>query len=396
MIRYLFAIFFILSISVTAKANIQLSNNSSISVLTCSAGDELYSAFGHSAIRIFDSKNNIDLVFNYGTFDFDTPNFYLKFANGKLNYMLSVYDFKHFLPSYFKENRSVTEQILNLNQNDKQHIFNALLENYKPENRLYKYDFFFDNCATRIFNIINNHVENEIILNCNDSIGHESSFRDYMFYYLASSPWIDTGLNTILGLPADDIASLKESTFLPNFLFYVLDGATINNNQNSYSLVKETRYLLKQDLSQISKKSIAQPGYLFWGLLIFIILLSFFNRLKNLFNIVAHVLFIVPGVIGILITYLWFITDHQVCGNNLNILWAFPFAILLVIINFKKKLHQIILSVYIALLIIFIVGWYWIPQAFPNATLPFSVTLLYICTLLLKRNHQISIGNSKN
>ena len=136
----------------------QFSNQSEISILTCAPGEELYSIFGHTAIRVRDSISNTDYVFNYGTFDFNTSNFYLKFMKGELNYFLSVTTFERFIREYEFQKRSIAEQHLNLTSNEKGSIIGALVNNSLPENREYHYHFFYDNCATRIRDIIDNNL----------------------------------------------------------------------------------------------------------------------------------------------------------------------------------------------------------------------------------------------
>ncbi|MFW6275429.1 MAG: DUF4105 domain-containing protein, partial [bacterium] len=131
-----------------------LSDESEITLLTASPGDELYSVFGHSAVRVVDSINQLDMVFNYGTFDFNTPNFYLKFIRGKLLYKLSAYPTRYFILEYQSEGRALFEQTFNLTTNEKQRVYDFLMENAKPENAYYHYDFFYDNCATRIRDLV--------------------------------------------------------------------------------------------------------------------------------------------------------------------------------------------------------------------------------------------------
>ncbi|WP_282036476.1 DUF4105 domain-containing protein [Saccharicrinis aurantiacus] len=360
---------------------LKLSSNSKISVLTCDSGEELYSAFGHSALRVKDSINNIDLTFNYGTFDFDTPNFYLKFANGKLNYMLSASRFKYFLPSYFHENRTVTEQVLNLNIKDRQAIYDALILNYQPENRNYKYDFFFDNCATRIYDIINNNIEGGLILN--NSANSELTFREHLHTYLINSPWVETGLNLLLGLPADDIASIEESTYLPNFLLLALEDATLVNGSKA---VSEEIVLLDFSDTPKSPQLPITPAILFWLLLALGVVLSLLS-IKYNFSLLwfDNMLFIISGFIGIFLSYMWFITDHQVPQNNLNVLWAVPFAVLIPFVSKRKPFGKLCIKYQLISLSIFVLGWYFLPQSFPQATLPFAILLLLRTGFIYKR-----------
>lgn len=135
------------------KSEIVLSDSARISLLTCSPGNELYSVFGHSAIRVKDLPNKVDIVFNYGVFDFSDPNFYPNFVRGRMNYILAGNYYEDFYSSYVEENRSISEQVLNFSKEEKQHLLDSLFINYMPEHRYYRYDFFYDNCATRIRNV---------------------------------------------------------------------------------------------------------------------------------------------------------------------------------------------------------------------------------------------------
>jgi len=132
----------------------KLSDDAEISVLTIGPGSSLNDAFGHNAFRIKDNLSGIDITFNYGVYDFDTPNFYTKFARGKLNYRIERNQYKNFINFYISQNRTVKEQFLNLSQFEKQKLFEYLVNNYKPENQYYLYDFFYDNCATKIRDVL--------------------------------------------------------------------------------------------------------------------------------------------------------------------------------------------------------------------------------------------------
>jgi hypothetical protein len=370
------------------KGQLQLSSKATISVLTCSAGEELYSAFGHSAIRVKDPEQNMDLVFNYGTFDFNTPNFYIKFTNGKLNYMLSVGNYKSFLASYFYANRSVYEQRLRLSLNDKQNVFNALLENYQPQNRFYKYDFFYDNCATKILDILLDNVESEISLNMLPVNYKDHNFRDYLHYYLAYSPWIETGINMILGLPADKIATVNESAFLPDFLMKVVENSTVKHPTNSgeqKTLVESSGFVLETEPAASSEKKVISPTYWFWLLLIAGIIGSFFTTFWHRYGGgLDRLIFFIVGVIGLLISYLGVVTDHEVTACNLNILCTIPTFLYLAIANWKSKSAQLIMRIHIILITFFWVAWYWLPQSFPVVTLPLAIFLTIRLVMILR------------
>ncbi|MBL7807773.1 MAG: DUF4105 domain-containing protein, partial [Saprospiraceae bacterium] len=131
-----------------------LSDSAQISLMTVAPGEFVYSTFGHSAIRVKDPGTRFDRCYNYGTFDFEQPNFLLKFCQGKLLYNLDIESYRSFEYGNLQDRRTMQEQVLNINQEQKQRLFDLLQENYKEENRYYKYDFFYDNCATRIRDIV--------------------------------------------------------------------------------------------------------------------------------------------------------------------------------------------------------------------------------------------------
>ena len=208
-----------------------------ISLLSCSPGEELYSTFGHSAFRVQDFKGKRDIVFNYGTFNFREKNFYLKFMQGKLKYLLSVETYEDFVYSYSLENRTVYEQVFNLTNDQKYQLYRDLMINAQPANRAYKYDFFWDNCSTRIRDKID-HVFNQSIVY---PIRADITFRDYLHRYLINSPWSRFGIDLILGLPTDAIAHTREAMFLPLEMMHIYDSASINNNPtNSSSIARST------------------------------------------------------------------------------------------------------------------------------------------------------------
>lgn len=372
-------------INSTDAATRLLSEKAEVSLLTCSPGSELYSVFGHSAIRVNDPDSQLDWVFNYGTFDFNTPNFYLKFSSGKLNYILSVNHFSRFVQSYFREERSINEQVLNLNASEKQNLFNALVENAKPENKYYRYDFFFDNCATRIRDMIINQLDGQI--QYHDTAIVEQSFRDYIHKYVNHSPWISDGLDLLLGVKTDDIASVSEQMFLPDYMMLYFGKAIINQEGTEKELVKEMRQVLKFDNNNIKNKGIT-PDFLFWGLFFIGLILFYFEvkHRKKPLVIVTRLLLLVSGCTGILFFYLWFFSLHSVTGQNFNLLWAMPTSIILAFISVKgpsKWFFRGLLLVTLALLIVNVLIMFFIPQYIPTFILPFSLLLIIRLTHLL-------------
>ena len=167
-----------------------LSDSSRISLLTCSSGEELYSAFGHTGIRITDYKNNFDVVFNYGTFDFDQPGFYSNFVKGKMRYMIGTDHFSDFHDQYTYEKRTLVEDEMQLSVEDKQKIFAFLYNNALPENREYYYEFFWDNCATRIRDVFEKILGNRIQYDTDKAhFEKNKTMHDMLRVYVWKRPW---------------------------------------------------------------------------------------------------------------------------------------------------------------------------------------------------------------
>jgi hypothetical protein len=376
-----------------------LSKNSQISLLTCAPGEELYSVFGHSAIRIVDNENQIDWVYNYGTFDFNTPNFYLKFANGNLNYMLTVSQFKYFLYTYVVEERSVVEQVLNLNQIEKQRIFDVLNQNALPENREYRYDFFFDNCATRLRDQVFNNISGSIRLQNEE--GHQMSYRQLYGSYLEHSPWIEFGIHLLLGMKSDKIATAFSEMYLPDYLYAQFEKAKIQHPDSSINLVISEIELLNYPRPTAEISKFYWPSSVFVILFFMVLIGSFINiRTKKGLNIFDAILFISVGSAGLLFGFLWFFTKHSVTGENLNLLWAFP-TILLVPIShlFRKKLMWLYKSlVWISLIFnaLFILLSPLNLQIFPDG-LNYLVGIILIRSIVILLSvHPNALTNIKN
>lgn len=354
-----------------------LSDDSKISLLTCSPGDELYSVFGHSAIRVNDSINKIDIVFNYGTFDFSDPNFYTNFVKGRLNYILSLAYFNRFMMEYDMEDRWIYEQVLNIDKNQRQFLFDSLLTNYQPENRYYLYDFFMDNCATRIRDIFVEGIPQRIDFDYR-CFEETKSFRQLLQPYLVQKPWARFGIDLALGMPADRTAAPWDFMFLPDHMLAAFQHASFVNDSISQPFASEPEAILVGK-TRNEKKAANQPLFLF--LFVLIIGISFsvrdFGR-TSLSNWFDAVLFGLVGILGILITFLWFFTDHQVTPWNLNILWAHPlhlFAIILLFSNRLKVFADWYFKVNTVLLLILLVFWYFIPQQLPWAAYPIVILL---------------------
>ncbi|MDH3698049.1 MAG: DUF4105 domain-containing protein [Flavobacteriaceae bacterium] len=355
---------------------VQLSAKAEISVLTCGPGDDLYATFGHSAIRVQDPNLGIDIVYNYGSFDFNTPNFYSKFAKGQLLYSLSRERFENFLYTYQLENRWVKEQILDLDTREKNALFQFLENNYKPENRKYKYDFLFDNCSTKIPYVISSVFGSKIGFT-EDHLDETSTFRDLIQENLYRNSWSSLGIDLALGADIDRNAAVKEHMFLPNYVFKQFEHTEID----SKPLVKREREVL--DASNGDNRKYFTTSPLFWLLLLFffvatITFIDFRNLTRSRWLDVF--LFLISGVIGLFIIFLWFFTDHTATANNANLLWALPTHLgLIYILGSKKTLpdwfHKYALVSLILMATLFLF-WVFGIQKFSPVLLPLLFALL--------------------
>ncbi len=365
---------FILLTGIVSQQKILAQDSSKlrVSLLTCTPGEELYSIFGHSAIRITDSINQTDYVFNYGTFDFNDEAFYLKFIKGKLLYYVSIEYFDDFLYNYQQMGRGITEQVLNLSPEEKISITKALFENAKEENRYYKYDFFLDNCTTRLRDII---AKNKIPHpKFPAAMSVNTRFREAIHVYLdkGGQQWSKLGIDILLGLPTDKIMTVYEQQFLPNNLMAALDK---NSNVKMVSL-KDNLYIAD------NKKETSfylSPFIFFSALFIFISILSFSNnvRIENGLKIFDGMLFFSTGLLGIILVLMWTATDHTMTKNNFNLLWALPSHILVAFsLKSKSLLQKRYLLFTLLLSSLLLISWAFLPQSLNNALIPVVLIII--------------------
>lgn len=339
-----------------------------ISLLTCSPGEDLYSTWGHTAIRVTDASAGVDEVYNYGTFAF-APDFYYKFVKGKLLYELSVENFRDFVFAYQAESRSVTEQQLALSCLQKQQLYAALRTNAQPENRVYRYDFLFDNCTTRAGQMIENASAGPVQYKVLFRKG-TPSFRDLIDVYLnrQHQDWGKFGIDLLLGAKLDRKATNEEAMFLPDNLLKAMDSATVNG----HSLIAEKKPLL--NMPDVATGSyLITPFVLFFALLVIIGTLSATNKrwANNVTGVFDFLLFFILGAAGVLLLFMWFGTDHALCANNYNLAWALPTHLVAALYlhknaEWKRKYFRLTFFITVLLLIL----WAFLPQHLNVALLP--------------------------
>lgn len=219
---YMMALGLAMSLTVPAQ---QLSETAQISLLTCSPGEELYARYGHTAIRVLDKVNDMDIVFNYGIFDFNTDHFYWKFVRGETWYELGASPYRYFMYEYDRDNRPVYEQVLDLTAAQKELLWQRLVDNYRPENRKYLYNFVFDNCATRPYHMIAQVLGDTLSSSYEGYSGQ--TYRAFIRHYTGSHSWENAGINLLFGPEADKPMSNEERLFLPEELMWFLSEARV-------------------------------------------------------------------------------------------------------------------------------------------------------------------------
>ncbi|ADQ81149.1 hypothetical protein Palpr_3021 [Paludibacter propionicigenes WB4] len=318
---------------------VSISDSAVVSLLTCSPGEEVYSKFGHTAIRIADKKNNIDVVFNYGIFSFETSNFYYKFIKGETDYQLGIYDTRNFLPEYAQRNSMVVEQVLNLSAAEKRDLFNLLMQNYLPENRTYRYNFIFDNCATRPRDKILASLHGYVKFQEN----YESkTFRQLVGSYVGNDTWLKFGIDLVFGIRADRIASESESMFLPEVLMGEFQTAQITAREGgTKKLISERRILVQKiDTKEESTFWLFKPMAFSIILLIIGSAITFWDtKRRYYYRPFDAFLFGLTGVAGVIIAYLMFFSLHPLVKSNLNLLWLNPLSLIIVSLLWVRRLR---------------------------------------------------------
>lgn len=371
-----FFIFWGLSPQITQAQS--LSPQAKISLITCSPGDELYSMYGHSAIRVADPQYGIDYVFNYGTFNFKTPNFYTKFVRGKLKYQLSISDFADFVAAYQYYNRSVFEQDLNLTLHQKNAVFKYLQINYLPENREYLYDFFFDNCATKIRDVFKIALQDSLKIDPKTALRGQS-FRQIVGIYQKPFPWADFGVDLAMGTPSDRKATAPEYMFIPDYLADGFAKATVKTASGWQPFAQPVRTVFQAPQPANPSVPLITPTIICWLLFVIAALFTFFQWQQKKFTYKLDVvLFGVIGLLGVILLFLTTGTDHKAFAKNLNLLWAIPLHLPVAFLLLPKKRPAFVKFYFLAtavLMAILLVSWQWLPQQYHPAFLPLILLL---------------------
>lgn len=378
------SLFIIIVISFFVSTNsysqpIQLSDSAQVSLLTNYPWNkEIYALFGHTAIRVQDPVHDIDYAFNYGIFDFSSSNFTYRFSKGETDYMVFPFPFIKYIEEYDDRQVITVEQILNLNQVEKQSIWDALVINSLPENRVYRYNYFFDNCSTRPRDIVEQNISGTIIY---PSTGKQQTFRDLIREYTSLSPWSEFGIDMVIGSGAERVATDREKMFLPLYLENAYDGAVIKDKDGSERKLVAYDQLLTD--YPLNKKASGIFTPLVTGCILFALslVISYFTLRRRFLlggKIFDTVLFVVAGMAGIIIAFLTLFSEHPYVDSNWNIIWLNPLQLIAATLFFVKSLSKYVYCYHFinfALLSLFLLFWGLIPQQLEIAFIPFILSL---------------------
>lgn len=357
---------------------VQLSDRAGISLITIGAGDAPEELFGHSAVRVTDPQHNLDISFNYGTFHFDA--FFLpKFIYGDLEYYLSAAPYHLTVEHYHERRRTMKEQKLNLSHSQKQALYEFLMVNAMPENRYYQYDFLYDNCSTRIRDAFEVVLGENLRFNSGDESGR--TFRNLIHLYVDHRSFIRLGIDLLLGSTIDKPATDREKMFLPDFLMAAFDNATISIEGEQIPLVESTTTLLEIEETDITT-TVSWASYLTWGLFITGLFFTLYGlkRKRTMDQWFDLPLFGIVGLIGLLMFFLWFFSLHTETIHNLNLFWAWPAHLILILVLARRDTPGFYLQCYFYLTIlscvVILAGWNFWAQELNSAIIPILLLLI--------------------
>ena len=339
LLQKIILLFLLIVYPIVAKAfspQDSLTESANVYVISCEPGEVIYEKFGHSAIRIIDPKNGIDLIFHWGLYSFDSPNFVGNFIKGNLLYEMGVCESEYFFKEYIKRDSYIYSTKINYTLDEKNSLWRNLWDNYKPENRKYCYNFIYDNCATRVYdNIINSVSEHYFTKDTNIN---GTTYRTIINEYLKNSPWYKLGINLIISSEADNPVSMIQTKTFPFNTKKILECTKIIRND------KEMSFAVQSENVNTSKKEPAKEKSDVWTILIplllIIIQILYFIFKKHYISYFTQILLIVSGVLGLIILYLSVFSIHPIVKYNYNIFWCSPLNIVLAIILFTKRNYR--------------------------------------------------------
>ncbi len=362
-------------------ANEQKDGHIQISLLTCRPGDELYSMFGHSGIRVCDASRSLDVVYNYGMFNYNANNFAFNFVIGKTDYELGVEKAEGFFQRYDAKDCEVVEQILNLTDEQCRRVVELLEQNYLPENRVYRYNFLYDNCTTRARDLIECAVHSET-----DSVVYKqtiepTTFREIIHAYTMGTPWVEFGIDLLLGSEVDKKLTLRESMFAPEYYEHLLDSAVVAD-KTGHTVALSTDKRLK--VSFLGVKEIFAtpftPYKVFWFVFFFGLLFVYIDLQRGKITWIYDVVMLsIQGLVGTVLTFMFLFSAHPAVGSNWLVLIFNPLLFVFMHRMIKKRREgkiDVVTTGYTVWMTLFLLAMPFIPQSFNEALVPFVLILV--------------------
>lgn len=377
-------------------AGAEVSDTFRVSLLTISAGADVYERFGHTAIRVRNATSEGDVVFHYGVFDFDAPHFVYRFVKGETDYQLGLADTDRFLRAQGHRGLTVTEQELDLTPAQAEAVVRALCANYDdPQARYYRYNYFFDNCATRPYRLIDRATAGAI---CYDSTAlRRVTLRDMVQEKTGRTGWLDFGISLVVAGRADRVTTFDEQMFLPDYLAAAYARATLADSARATPrrpLVCSTATLVAGDPAVAAvvaaPPSWCSPTLCAWALLALCVGLGVVQwRTGRTFRAVDTALLLAAGGAGTLVWFLNFLSEHPAVDHNWNCLWLWPThliaALLIWIKKYKKGTHIYFLLNFAALMAYLISCGFTaqhVHPAFPPLVLTLATRAVWLAGLL--------------
>ena len=349
-----------------------------ISLLTCAPGSEIYALFGHSAIRYENPEKDQDWVFNYGMFSFKEPNFVMRFVKGETDYQLGVVPFRYFETEYALRGSSVYQQVLNLTDEEKVKLISLLEENYLPSNRVYRYNYFYDNCTTRARDKVEESIQGKVVY---PETEKEVSFRDIIHEFTAGSEWGEFGIDLCLGSEADEPIDERKQMFAPFYMMEAARGAMIHRADTVVPLVLE-EFKVVDAVLEAEPAFPLSPMTCAMGLLVATAFVVGWGIRKGRPCLAWNVLmFFLQGLGGCIVAFLFFFSLHPTVGSNWLLMLFHPLALFYLPIMIyrgikgkKDPYHWL----NVVLLTSFMILMPFISQEFNLTVLPLALSLLLV------------------
>ena len=369
---------FCLFMGVAFSVQSQSTDSIRFSLLTCAPGTEIYSLFGHTAIRYENYTRRIDVAFNYGMFSFNTPNFIFRFVAGETDYQLGITPYSYFEAEYAMRGSSVYQQVLNLTQSEKERLLTILENNYLPENRIYRYNYFYDNCTTRARDKIEECIEGKVVYP--DSLSGKS-YRSIVHEFTAGSPWDEFGIDLCLGAEADKEINKRQQMFSPFYMkYYASNAYIVDAGGTRRPLILDETKIVDVEPEEVQPGFILSPlmcGALFLALCVVMAWGQW--KTQRIWWGWDIVLYGLQGLAGCIIAFLFFFSVHPTIGSNWLLILFNPIPLLYLpfmvykAVKRKKDYYHVGNMVYLTL---FITILPFCGQEFNLTVLPLALGLL--------------------